>query len=439
MATNCCANFLALRAAMHDRYTRNPSSRTTRKPVIAEPGPRPSEPARQVRGGANHGHRTRRQRRAARGRRAAEMPLLWVIRDVVGLTGTKYGCGVAACGACTVHVDGEAIRSCATARRRRGRRQVTTIEGLDPGRQPSGAAGLARRAACRNAATASPARSCRRRRCWPRTRARATRRSPRPWRATSAAAAATSASTPRSKRPARERDAMTSHALIENVSRASFLKSTAAAAGFVLALQLRAGTAALAYATGADGMPHGTVNDPHVFVAIDPSGTVTIIAHRSEMGTGSRTSLPMVVADELEADWSRVRIVQAPGDEPTLRQPGHRRLAQHAPLHPADAPVRRGDAPDAGAGGRHAMGRGPSPRSRPRTTRSSIARSGRKLGYGELADRRHGPADPARRAAEAEGPVRLPLHGQGRRPDRRPARHHHRQGGLRLRHRACRA
>ena len=96
---------------------------------------------------------------------------------------------------------------------------------------------------------------------------------------------------------------MTNHTLIENVSRRSFLKSSVATAGFVLALQLVPFRTALAYATGADGMPHGTVNDPHVFVAIDPSGTVSIIAHRSEMGTGSRTSLPMVVADELEADW----------------------------------------------------------------------------------------------------------------------------------------
>jgi isoquinoline 1-oxidoreductase alpha subunit len=59
----------------------------------------------------------------------AEMPLLWVIRDVIGLSGTKYGCGVAECGACTVHIDGEAVRSCVTAV---GDVEgaVTTIEGL---------------------------------------------------------------------------------------------------------------------------------------------------------------------------------------------------------------------------------------------------------------------------------------------------------------------
>jgi isoquinoline 1-oxidoreductase alpha subunit len=59
-----------------------------------------------------------------------EMPLLWAIRDVVGLTGTKFGCGQALCGACTVHLDGEPVRSCQTAVGDVGTRQVTTIEGV---------------------------------------------------------------------------------------------------------------------------------------------------------------------------------------------------------------------------------------------------------------------------------------------------------------------
>src|SRR5262249_2692276 len=64
-----------------------------------------------------------------------DMPLLWVLRDVLGMTGTKYGCGVAQCGACTVHVDGEAVRSCSTDVSEVVGKNVTTIEGL-------GAAGL---------------------------------------------------------------------------------------------------------------------------------------------------------------------------------------------------------------------------------------------------------------------------------------------------------
>jgi isoquinoline 1-oxidoreductase subunit alpha len=61
-----------------------------------------------------------------------DMPLLWVLRDLLGFTGTKYGCGVAQCGVCTVHLDGEPVRSCVTAVAAVGARKVTTIEGLSP-------------------------------------------------------------------------------------------------------------------------------------------------------------------------------------------------------------------------------------------------------------------------------------------------------------------
>jgi len=59
-------------------------------------------------------------------------PLLWVLRDELNLVGTKYGCGIAQCGACTVHIDGEAVRSCSLPIDRVGSKEVTTIEGLDP-------------------------------------------------------------------------------------------------------------------------------------------------------------------------------------------------------------------------------------------------------------------------------------------------------------------
>jgi isoquinoline 1-oxidoreductase alpha subunit len=59
-----------------------------------------------------------------------DMPLLWVIRDLLGLTGTKYGCGMAQCGACTVHIDGQPVRSCITPASSVGARKVTTIESL---------------------------------------------------------------------------------------------------------------------------------------------------------------------------------------------------------------------------------------------------------------------------------------------------------------------
>ena len=102
---------------------------------------------------------------------------------------------------------------------------------------------------------------------------------------------------------------------VENVSRREILKGLGIAGGFVLAAPLTSRPAFAAYETGASKMPHGTVVDPRVFVSIAPDGMVTIIAHRSEMGTGVRTSLPLVVAEEMEADWSRVHVQQADGDE----------------------------------------------------------------------------------------------------------------------------
>jgi isoquinoline 1-oxidoreductase subunit alpha len=59
-----------------------------------------------------------------------DMPLLWVIRDLIGLTGTKYGCGVGSCGACTIHIDGEATRSCLIPVSAAQNKKITTIEGL---------------------------------------------------------------------------------------------------------------------------------------------------------------------------------------------------------------------------------------------------------------------------------------------------------------------
>src|ERR1700743_2532564 len=66
-----------------------------------------------------------------------EMPLLWVLRDIIGLTGTKFGCGIAQCGACTVHIDGKAVRSCLLTVGSIGDRAITTIEGV--GATPTGA------------------------------------------------------------------------------------------------------------------------------------------------------------------------------------------------------------------------------------------------------------------------------------------------------------
>src|SRR2546430_15577410 len=66
---------------------------------------------------------------------APDTPLLWVLRDTLGLTGTKFGCGMAQCGACTVHLDGNPIRSCVTPLAMAAGKKITTIEGLSPDRR----------------------------------------------------------------------------------------------------------------------------------------------------------------------------------------------------------------------------------------------------------------------------------------------------------------
>jgi isoquinoline 1-oxidoreductase beta subunit len=100
---------------------------------------------------------------------------------------------------------------------------------------------------------------------------------------------------------------------IENVSRRGFLKGVASASAFVLCARI------LPESLHAEGLPgnarvdHAVLN-PSMYVGIDTDGTVYIIAHRSEMGTTSRTSVPMILADELDADWKRVKLEQAIGD-----------------------------------------------------------------------------------------------------------------------------
>jgi isoquinoline 1-oxidoreductase beta subunit len=105
--------------------------------------------------------------------------------------------------------------------------------------------------------------------------------------------------------------------VVEAVNRRDFVRLAGAAAVFCLTARpaFAAADAPSAAQFGALAMPHGVVNDPKVFVAISNDGQVTIISHRAEMGQGIRTSLPAVIADEMEADWNRVEVMNAPGDE----------------------------------------------------------------------------------------------------------------------------
>lgn len=135
---------------------------------------------------------------------------------------------------------------------------------------------------------------------------------------------------------------------------------------------------------GAASMPHGTVDDPLVFVSITPDGMVTIVAHRAEMGTGVRTSLPMVVADEMEAVWDRVRVVQADADEARY---GNQNVDGSRSVRHFLVPMRR-----VGAAARQmlesaAAAQWAVPLSQVRAGQHRVVHisTGRSLGYGELA------------------------------------------------------
>lgn len=104
--------------------------------------------------------------------------------------------------------------------------------------------------------------------------------------------------------------------MLSNLSRRGFLKGASATGVLVLAATWGLPDAfAEEKKFGAEGMPHGAVDDPKVYVSIASDGSVTVICNRSEMGQGVRTSLSMVVADELDADWALVKVKQAPADE----------------------------------------------------------------------------------------------------------------------------
>src|SRR5262245_37539142 len=98
--------------------------------------------------------------------------------------------------------------------------------------------------------------------------------------------------------------------LIENVSRRQFLGGVFSAGAFVVASRVLPQSAFAQDPAAVRTRAQSAALSPSVYLGVDPDGTVFIVTHRSEMGTGIRTSLPMVAADELEADWSRVRIEQ---------------------------------------------------------------------------------------------------------------------------------
>jgi isoquinoline 1-oxidoreductase beta subunit len=135
---------------------------------------------------------------------------------------------------------------------------------------------------------------------------------------------------------------------------------------------------------GAEGMPHGTVDDPLTFVAIGEDGIVTVVVHRSEMGQGVRSGIPLIVADELEADWGRVRVQQAPADEPKY---GNQNTDGSRSVRHFFEPMRRCGAAARAMLEAAAAARWGVPVSSVRAANHEVVhtQSGRKLGYGALA------------------------------------------------------
>ena len=171
---------------------------------------------------------------------------------------------------------------------------------------------------------------------------------------------------------------------IENVSRRGFLRGMVGTGAFVLGAQLFPRALRDASASrGGDGAMDKAVFEPNVYLAVDTDGTVFIVCHRSEMGSGNRSGLPRIVADELDADWNRVKVVQAIGDAKYGDQDtdgSHSVVSFFEPLR------------EAGAAGRLMLVRAAAgswnvPEGECTTDASCVMHkaSGRKISYGELA------------------------------------------------------
>ncbi|MGB3716232.1 MAG: molybdopterin cofactor-binding domain-containing protein, partial [Candidatus Promineifilaceae bacterium] len=342
-----------------------------------------------------------------------ETPLLWILRDELGLRGTKYGCGIGLCGSCTVHVDGEAVHSCTKTVASVEGQAVTTIEGLaEPTLHPIQEAWIAENVSqcgyCQSGQIMSAVALLNQKpdpspsdfdvamsgnlcRCGTYQRIRraieATAKNSLARSASEVGVGNTTVSTSSAARaslassnverylpallPLAGAIAFVKESDRTKISRRGFLQVAAATgAGLVIGISLPGckesaetptptmapaintpipvhtkipgqptvvphNTIALPTSTGVVVAPTATQApalipdptatlsptpeptaffEPNVFLTIDDNGVATIVVHRVEMGQGARTALPMIVAEELEVEWSAIRVVQAPGD-----------------------------------------------------------------------------------------------------------------------------
>ena len=274
-----------------------------------------------------------------------EMPLLWVVRDVVGLTGTKYGCGMAQCGACTVHLDGQAVRSCSTPISAVAGRRVTTIEGLSAdGSHPLQRAWVAEQVPqcgyCQSGQIMQAAALL----CQtPAARRRGDRRSDG------------GQHLPLRDLPAHPRGDPPSPRRRPEMSPTSFSRREFLGAGGPRLAGHRPGPERRSRRAGRSAPPPRGLSRPTPSSRSPPTAR-SVWVTKSEMGQGVRTAL----ADD-PGRRARGRLEQGPGHagrrRPALRRHGHRRHEQHGdmwePLRKAGAQAPR----DARRGGGGAVGR----------------------------------------------------------------------------------
>ena len=238
------------------------------------------------------------------------MPLLWVLRDAMGLKGTKFGCGMAQCGACTVLLDGQPIRSCITPISSIGTSAVTTIESLPrDGSHPLQRAwmeldvpqcgycqaGQLMAASALLKATPNPTDAADR---------RGDERQRLPLRHLPSDQAGHQVGGERRK----EGLVMAGTLKDPKLDRRAFLQVSAVAGGGLLI-----GLYTPDVLAQRGGGPGGSAASlaPNTYITIHPDNTFTIIAKNPETGQGIRTALPMIIADEFDVDWAQVKIQQA--------------------------------------------------------------------------------------------------------------------------------
>ena len=253
-----------------------------------------------------------------------DMPLLWTLRDVLSMTGTKFGCGMGLCGACTIQIDGQPTRSCITPVSAAVGKQITTIEAI--GATPAGkkiqrawlALDVPQCGYCQSGQIMSASALLA-------SKPEAERRGHRrcdggqhlPLRHLSAYSRCNQAGRGRRTMPSPARRFEMKTASIEirdavSSSRRNFLKLTATAA--------IGGGLMLGFGLPARGEIRDTLTTdapfaPNAFLRIDRAGKVTFVMPVIEMGQGTYTSLPMLIAEELEVDVDKVAIEHSPPDD----------------------------------------------------------------------------------------------------------------------------